>query len=207
MTIKLYEFAVTRSARVRFTLQELGLAFESIAGPETFHHPDVAAIHPLKKLPALRDNGRPLFESAAICAWLADSHPDKGLIAPSGSWERALHDQWTSFALTEIEAHLWHTARNLFILPESERLPAVFPQNEAATKQGLAVLEAELNGKDWLIRDTFSVTDIIVGYDACWAQMLGYADELPNVSAYAERMLARPHCPYGAMKEAAKNAN
>lgn len=207
MSITLYEFAVTRSSRVRFTLQELGLNFQSIAGPETFHHPDVAAIHPLKKLPALRDDGRPLFESAAICTWLADSHPGKGLIARSGAWERALHDQWTSFALTEIEAHMWHTARNLFVLPEAERLPAVFPQNEAATRQGLAVLENELAGKDWLIGNRFSVTDIIVGYDVCWAQMLGYTDELTNVSAYAERMLARPHCPYGAMKEFAKNVD
>lgn len=30
MTFKLYEFAVTRSSRVRFTLLELGLPFESI---------------------------------------------------------------------------------------------------------------------------------------------------------------------------------
>jgi glutathione S-transferase len=141
MSIKLYEFAVTRSARVRFTLQELGLEFESVAGVETFQHPDVAAIHPLSKLPALRDNGRPLFESAAICTWLADSHADKGLIAPCGAWDRALHDQWTLFVLTEIEAFMWHTARNLFILPEADRLPAVFPQNEAAVKRGLKALD------------------------------------------------------------------
>ena len=203
MSLKLYEFAVTRSSRVRFTLLELGLGFESIAGPETFHHPDVAAIHPLGKLPAFRDNGRPLFESAAICTWLADGHPEKGLVAPSGAWGRALHDQWTSFALTEIEAFMWHTARNLFILPENERLPAVFPQNEVAAKRGLGVLDTELQGKDWLIGNRFSVTDIIVGYSVCWAQTIGFTEGMTNVNAYAERILARPHCPYGAMKEAA----
>lgn len=203
MSLKLYEFAVTRSSRVRFTLLELGLEFESTAGPDTFHHPDVAAIHPLSKLPAFRDRGRPLFESAAICTWLADSHADKGLVAPSGAWARALHDQWTSFALTEIEAFMWHTARNLFILPENERLPAVFPQNEAAAKRGLGVLDRELQGKDWLIENRFSITDIIVSYDVCWAQILGFTEGMANVNAYAERVLARPHCPYGAMKEAA----
>ncbi|MGE0596105.1 MAG: glutathione S-transferase family protein [Hyphomonadaceae bacterium] len=207
MSLKLYEFAVTRSSRVRFTLLELGLPFESIEGRDVFHHPDVAAIHPLSKLPAFRDKGRPLFESAAICTWLADSHPEAGLVAPSGRWERALHDQWISFALTEIEAFLWHSARNLFILPEAERLPAVFPQNEAAAKRGLAVLENELKDKNWLIGDRFSLTDIIVSYDVCWSQILGMTEGMPRVNAYAERILARPHCPYGAMAEAARQQN
>jgi glutathione S-transferase len=205
MTIKLYEFAVTRSSRVRWTLLELGLPFESVEGPETFAHPDVAAIHPLKKLPSIRDNGRPLFESAAICTWLADSHPDANLVAPSGTWARALHDQWTAFALTEVEAFLWHTARNLFILPEAERLPVVYPQNEAAAKRGLAVLDQELADKDWLIENHFSVSDIIVGYVVCWGYFLGMTEGMNTLNAYAERQLARPHCPYGAMKQIAKS--
>ena len=207
MSLKLYEFAVTRSSRVRFTLQELGLEFESVNGPETFHHPDVAAIHPLNKLPAFRDNGRPLFESAAICTWLADSHPDARLIAPSGQWARALHDQWTLFALTEVEAFMWHTARNLFVLPENERVPAVHAQNEAAAKRALGVLDRALRGRDWLIENRFSVTDIIVGYPVCWAQVLGHTVGLETLNAYAARLLARPHCTYGAVKEiVAQNA-
>lgn len=202
MTITLYEFAPTRSARVRWTLLELGVPFESIAGPEAFEHPELRKIHPLGKLPGMKDDGRPLFESAAICNWLADSHPDKGLIAPSGTWARALHDQWTAFVLAEVEAFLWHTARNLFILPEAERLPAVFPQNEAAAKQGLAVLDKALAGKDWLVDDRFSVTDIFAGYAVSWGHMQGFTEDLPNLKAYAERILARPLCPYAAMANA-----
>ena len=78
MTIVLYELQPTRSARVRWTLLELGIPFESIEGREVFAMPELAQIHPMSKLPALRDNGRPLFESAAICTWLADSHPRGG---------------------------------------------------------------------------------------------------------------------------------
>lgn len=208
MSLILYELAVTRSARVRFTLLELGLPFESIGGSaEVFQHPDVAKIHPLSKLPAFSDDGRPLFESAAICTWLADSHPAKGLIAPSGRWARALHDQWTSFALTEIEAYLWHTARNMFVLPENERVPAVYPQNAAAAKRSLAVIDTEIAGRDWLIENRFSVTDIIMGYDVCWAQVLGLTQGFDNVNAYAARILARPACPYGAIADAAQQTN
>jgi glutathione S-transferase len=196
MPITLYELQPTRSARARWTLLELGVPFESIQGPEVFAMPELAEIHPLSKLPALRDAGRPLFESAAICNWLADSHPEAGLVAPSGTWARALHDQWVAFTLSEIEAFLWHTARNIFLLPEEERVPAVYPQNEAAAKRGLAVLDDHLRDKEWLVEDRFSLTDIFAGYATCWAQWQGMTADLPNVTAYVERLQARPLCTY-----------
>jgi glutathione S-transferase len=196
MSITLYELQPTRSARARWTLLELGVPFESIAGREVFEMPELAQIHPLSKLPALRDGGRPLFESAAICNWLADSHPEAGLVARSGTWARALHDQWVAFTLSEIEAFLWHTARNMFILPEDERLPAVFPQNAAAAKRGLAVLDAHLTDRAWLVDDRFSLTDIFTGYAACWGVWQGMSEDLPHLTAYVERLQARPLCPY-----------
>jgi glutathione S-transferase len=201
MTIILYELQPTRSARVRWTLLELGIPFESIEGrgSEIFSRPDLAQIHPMSKLPALRDNGRPLFESAAICNWLADSHPQAGLIAPSGTWARALHDQWTAFTLAEVEANLWHTARNRFLYSEEQRVPAVYEQNAREAKRGLAVLDGALKHKTWLVEDRFSVTDIFVGYAVVWARVQGMTGELASVTAYAERILARPLCPYGAM--------
>src|ERR1700712_1521717 len=78
--ITLYEFSPTRSARVRWTLLELGVPFESIEGREVFASAALHAVHPLNQIPAMRDNGRPLFESAALCNWLADSHPEQRLI-------------------------------------------------------------------------------------------------------------------------------
>jgi glutathione S-transferase len=196
MSITLYELQPTRSARARWTLLELGIPFESIDGPEVFAMPELAAIHPLSKLPALRDAGRPLFESAAICNWLADSHPEAGLIAPSGTWARALHDQWVAFTLSEVEAFLWHTARNLFVLPEEERVPAVYAQNEAAARRGLAVFDTHLRDKRWLVEDRFSLADIFAGYAICWAESLGMTADLPSVRAYVERLEARPLCTY-----------
>lgn len=201
MSITLYELAPTRSARVRWTLLELGLPFESKAGPQVFEDPALAEIHPLCKIPAVRDGGRPLFESAAICTWLADSHPDKRLISPSGTWARALHDQWTAFVLSEVEAYQWHTARNIFILPEEERLPAVFEQNAKAMRRGLEVLEQALEGQDWLVENRFSVTDIFASYVICWTHKTGNLEGLDNLNAYVARIRARPLCPYGAMDE------
>lgn len=196
MTLKLYEFAVSRSARVRWTLAELGLSFESRSGADLFGSDELKRVHPLGKLPAFEDDGRPLFESAAICSWLADKHPDKELIAAAGSWDRALHDQWVAFALTEIEAHLWSNARNTFVYPEKHRIQAVLKQNDRELKRSLPVLDAHFKGREFIVGDKFSVTDIIVGYATNWARRRGVMGEFDNVLAYNQRLLDRPLCPY-----------
>ncbi|MDE3114149.1 MAG: glutathione S-transferase family protein [Pseudomonadota bacterium] len=198
MTIALYELAPTRSARVRWTLLELDIPFESVTGeaPEFFRSPELRAVHPLGKVPALVDNGRKLFESAAICNWLADSHPEKGLIAPSGSFARALHDRWVAFTLSELEAYLWSTARNTFIYPEAERLPAVFEQNAMEARRALAVFDDHLADAEWLVDGRFSVTDIFAGFALNWARMTELTANFAHVRAYLDRLLARPLCPY-----------
>ena len=198
MTIALYELAPTRSARVRWTLLELDIPFESVTGeaPEFFRSPELRAVHPLGKVPALVDNGRKLFESAAICNWLADSHPEKGLIAPSGSFARALHDRWVAFTLSELEAYLWSTARNTFIYPEAERLPAVFEQNAMEARRALAVFDDHLADAEWLVGGRFSVTDIFAGFALNWARMTELTANFAHVRAYLDRLLARPLCPY-----------
>jgi glutathione S-transferase len=196
MSITLFEFPPTRSARARWTLLELDVPFESVAGREIIGSAPLKAVSPLGKVPAIVDDGRPLFESAAICTWLADRHADKGLIAPPGSWERALHDQWVSFCLAELEAHLWSTHRNTYLYPEPRRVPAVLEQDAAEGRKSLEVLDAHLAETPFLVGGRFTVTDIIVGFAVNWARRLGWPAGLADCLAYNERILAMPKCPY-----------
>jgi glutathione S-transferase len=195
MTLTVYEVSPTRSDRVIWALRELGVAYESRSDRSLFGSDELKAVHPQGKLPAIMDDDRPLFESAAICTWLADSHADKGLGFASGTWERALHDQWTAFILSELEAHLWIRARNTFIYEEKDRLEAVFVQADMEAGKALAVLETHLSDKDYMIDGRFSVTDIITGFATIWAQSTGLTGTFPKVEAYNARLMSRPHCP------------
>jgi len=195
MAVTLYELSPTRSQRVRWTLLELNQPFESRAGRELFGSDELKAVHPQGKLPAITDDGRPLFESVAICTWLADKHADKGLIAPSGTWERALHDQWCAFTLSEVEAHLWIMARNAFIYPEDQRSSDAIAQGKMETRNGLVVLNDHLADREFMVGDAFSVTDIVVAFVTNWARGVGLDGDVPHVSAFTDRMLARPLCP------------
>ncbi len=197
MRIQIYEFAPTRSARVRWTLLEAGLEFETLAadkGPGIIGTDELRKVHPLAKLPAVLIDGRPLFESAAISTYLADCVPEKRLIAPSGTWERALHDQWVSYVLTELEAWTWSTAINTFVLPEEKRLSTVFEQNAEQFARGAAGLDAALSTADYLVADRFSVTDIIASYTLAGARFQGQLAKFSNLQAYLDRLSERPHC-------------
>ena len=196
MDITLYEHRPTRSARVRWTLEETGLPFESVdRGMELIGSDELRAVHPLAKVPAATFDGRNLFESAAICTYIADLAPDANLIAPSGTWERALHDQWCYFAMTELEAWLWSNAQNTFVRPEQERVPAIIEQNNMLYRRGLAAVEDHLGTTDYMVDRRFTVTDIVMAFALNFGRRSGLNEGCDNVTAYMDRLYARPACP------------
>ena len=194
LDITLYEYGPSRSKQARWALLECGLEFQAISGVEILHSEELNRVNPMGKVPAVVIDGEPLFEAAAICTYLADLVPEKGLIAPSGTRERALHLQWVSFALTEMEAYLWSNARNTFVLPKEQRITALFEQNNEAFLHAAKVLEKVLAETDYLVGNRFSVTDILVGFTLNWGKGAGLLNDLPNLQKYLDRLKERPHC-------------
>lgn len=194
LDITLYEYPPSRSKQARWALNECGLEFKAITGLEILHSDELKKVNPMGKVPAVEINGEPLFEAAAICTYLADLVPEKGLIAASGTRERALHLQWVSFALTEMEAYLWSNARNTFVLPKEQRSKALFEQNNGAFLHAANILEGVLGETDYLIGNCFSVTDILVGFTLNWGKSAGLLNEFTNLNRYLDRLKERPHC-------------
>lgn len=195
--IVLFELGPTRSARVRWALLEAGLPFDSVSpGVEIFKSQALRQIHPLGKVPAVTVDGRPLFESAAILTAIADLVPDKKLIPSPGSWARNLHYQWVSFVLSEMEPFVQSSEINShdFILPKSEHVPQIIPQNNKIFRKASGALEAHLEQHDFLVADRFSVADIFAGYTLSWGQEQQLLSDRPHILAYLERLHARPHC-------------
>ena len=192
--ITLYEYGPSRSKQARWALLECGLEFKAVGDLSILHSEELKKVNPMGKVPAMLIDGEPLFEAAAICTYLADLVPEKGLIAPSGTRERALHLQWVSFALTEMEAYLWSNARNSFVLPKEQRIKALFEQNNKAFVHAAKVLDKVLADSDYLINNRFSVTDLLVGFTVNWGKGAGLLEEAPNLQRYLGRLKERPHC-------------
>ncbi len=199
--IKLFELAPTRSSRVRWALLEAELPYESVGNDVSIiGSAALREVHPLGKLPAAVIDGRPLFESAAILAAVADLVPDKKLIATPGSWSRYLHEQWVSFAQSEMEAFVQSSEVNSidFIIPPSQHVPDILAQNDMFYRKAAAALNEALGQTDYLVDNRFSVTDIYVGYVLHWGEERHLLDGFEHLQAYKARLMAREHCPWQA---------
>lgn len=195
--IQLYELGPTRSARCRWALLEAGLDYESIGNaPAIIGSEELKRVHPLGKLPAAIIDGRPLFESAAICAAIADLVPERQLIPPPGSWSRSLHEQWVLFALTEMEAWVWTAELNTldYVFPKEQHVAAIVPQCRELYRRSAAALDAHFAEHDYLIEDRFTVADIIVGYTVNFGQEFNWAEGFVHLLAWLERLHGREHC-------------
>lgn len=192
--MKLYEFAPTRSIRVRWTLQELGVDFESVDVrlPQGENRtPDFLKLNPAAKLPVLVDGDFVLTESVAICLYLADKYPQKKL-APTDLKQRADMNRWLLFTATELEQPLWRIARNSFIYPQNERQPRDVEIAGRDFRQMAAVMEAHVRDQEFVLGGTVSIADFVLAYTLDWANENSLLAECPRLRAYMERMYARP---------------
>ena len=194
MKVTLYGVGVNRSARCRWALQEAGVKYDAIDRRDLASADELRQFHPLAKVPAAVIDGQTLFESSAICTYIADRAPSANLIASPGAFARAEHDQWVAFCLTEMESWLWNTYVNTSVLPEEQRVSAGLEQNVAMFKRSALVLDAHLAQHDYVVEDRFTVTDIIVGWCVNWGRRQELLGECPALVRYMQRLLARPLC-------------
>ncbi|MDR5903788.1 glutathione S-transferase family protein [Franzmannia qiaohouensis] len=192
--ITLYGFPSSRSLRAAWTLEELGLAY-------VYHSLDMMAgegqgeahlsRHPDGKVPVLEDGELVLFESLAICRYLAERYGETSGLLPASPVERAQVNQWLSFVVSELEQPLWTQAKHKFALPDERRVPAILPTASWEFQRALAALQRRFSGDDWLVGGRFTLADIFVGHTLSWG--VKFKNRLPlELEAYRERCMSRP---------------
>lgn len=193
MAITLYYAPGTRATRVAFLLEELGVAYErhTLDTAASEHkQPTYLRIHPHGLVPALRDGDTVVFETAAICLYLADRFPEKGLAPAVGSPERAAYYQWAVYSVATLEpilADIWLQLQR----PESERDTALMQSAGARFRESAAVLTSALRSP-YLISERFSTADVLIGSMLSWAGALGLLEGQKLLSEYVDRISKRP---------------
>jgi glutathione S-transferase len=174
-------------------LEELGLGYDHIQTNFTtdVKKPDYLALNPNGHIPTLVDGDTVIWESMAINLYLARKY-DQGL------WPTTLEDegrafQWSFWAMTEVEEPLLTALMHRMFLPENERDPAKAEDALKRLQKPLAVLEGELEGKDYLVENRFTVADLNVASVLAWSALAG-ADlsAYPRVQGWAGRCSSRP---------------
>jgi len=157
--IKLYGSRATRAGRCVWMLEELGVRYENV--PADVKSAAFRELNPNGRVPLLDDDGLLVFESMAINLHLADKDQSGGL-RPRDVAERAHALQWSFWGMTELEPGLIDAFVHRAMLPPAQRNPEVAAAGEAKLARPLAVLDAKLARRDWLVGDRFTVADLNV---------------------------------------------
>jgi glutathione S-transferase len=204
--LKVYHAPRTRSVRIVWLLEELGLPYEvhKLAfDPKDLKDPAYLAVHPLGQVPAFADDDLVLNESGAITQYILNTY-GKGRLEPKpGTQEAAQHLYWLHFAestfMPQLVAYFLHT----YHLPEEQRGPKAFIDYTLnRIRLMLGLIDKELEGKQFLLGDQFTAADITLGFNLLFVRALGIPyDNFPNVTAWYDRLRARPAYKIAAAKE------
>jgi glutathione S-transferase len=188
--MKLYFAPRTRATRPRWLLEELGVPYTIVRvdlDAKENREPGYLRVHPLGRVPVLVDEAVTVFESIAICMYLADKHLGRGLAPPVSSPLRAPYYQWLLFCASTIEPAIGRWAQHGGDVTEAEREKARERFGEAAD-----LLTRALDTGEHMLGLPFSTVDVIVGSNLNWARRVGLLEGHDVLSGYVDRMLARP---------------
>jgi len=191
--IKVHHLENSRSQRILWLLEELGLPYEVVRyarDPGTMLAPPaLKRVHPLGKSPVIEDQGKAIAETGAIVEYIVEKA--EGRLGPPANRDSVLrYRQFLHYAegsmMPPLLALLVVNRLGLLGRPAKKPLLAMFAQH-------LAWLEAELAARDWFAGEEFTAADIMMSFplEAARARA-GLGPEYPNLLDWLERIHARP---------------
>ncbi len=147
--------------------------------------PDFLKINPMGKVPALVHDGVNVTESAAICAYLADAFSDKGFAPALNDPQRGAYYRWMFYAPSCIEPMML------------DKLGGVKRENAMSAGYGaeedvLKSIDVMLSAGPYILGDTLSAADIVMGSLLNFAIMFGAIEKKGKIADYVDHMTARP---------------
>lgn len=180
---------LARDMRVRWTLEELGQAYEvRLLSFADMKRPEHLAIHPFGQIPTYEEDDLALFESGAIVLHLAERHP--GLL-PAEPNARTRAIGWMFAALNTVEPPIVERSMAWLFEREQPWYAQRLAGLDERVRRRLGELSRRLGEADWL-DGAFSAGDLLMATVLLRLQSSGLVDEYPHLAAYLARATARP---------------
>lgn len=184
-----YSVARSRGMIARWALHETGADYQAKMMDWDTRPAGYRAINPMNKVPALVHHrggaDHVVTECAAICHYLAETHPDANLL-PNDT-ERADYYRWLFFAAGPLEQAIISKAMG-WEVPEEKQGMAGFGTFDLAVD----TLESWLAKRDFVCGDRFTMADVYVGSQVDWGLQFGTLPERAAFAAYRTRINERP---------------
>jgi len=195
--IVLHHVPQSRSMRVLWLLNELGVEFQVVEHPfdKSLRQPEFLSLSPAGRVPALEIEGERMFESGAMVEYLCERYPEAGLGRLPGDMDRMAWLVWVHFAETVSQHTANLTQQHVALYDDAMRSPVVMRLEAARLRKCYAAIEARLStpveNRDYLLTSGFSACDICVGQAVYMARHFARIEEFPELSAWYERITAR----------------
>jgi len=190
--ITLFWCPQTRASRALWMLEELGLPFETrmvdIRQPDSKNDPEFRAASPMGKVPAIMDtadNGTVyMADSAPIALYLADRYAPGRLAPKVDDPARGRFLFWMNYTPGAIEPAMMEKFNGLKVSPAS----CGWGNFEIM----LRVLEEGVGAGPWVMGETFTAADTLLGSSVYFMRQFGLLGEGSPLQPYLDRCLERP---------------
>ena len=196
MSIVFYWYPQSSASPIACALAELQVPHERVkvdirAGEQ--RRPEFLALNPNGKVPTLTIDGAPLFEALAIHLWLGENWGVKqGLWPAAGTPERLAAMSWCAWAYVTyggVISRLHAAAHG----DEAGRDARQAERAIADLDSLLGLLDAHLTRQPWMLGDTYSLADLVVGSVVGYTAFLGAPVAAhPKVQAWLGKVKSRP---------------
>ncbi|MDP2073040.1 glutathione S-transferase family protein [Hydrogenophaga sp.] len=199
--IQLHSHPSDASMVPHIVLEELGVPYERVLVDKAngaHKAPDYLVLNPNGLIPVLVDGNLVLYETAAICLHLCDTHPNAGLLPTLGSAQRAHAYKWLVWLTNTLQATLIIYFYPQRWLNEGNAVGEAEVKAHAQARVGalLDQLDAELarHGGPWFMGAEYSVLDAYVFTLCRWTRNFSTAParERAHLGPYLLRVLERP---------------
>ena len=191
--LKLYGTSMSRTSRCLWAAEETGVKYEHNPTPfSDLKTPGHLKLNPNGRIPVIDDDGFVLWESMAINFYLA-AKSGKAPLWPVSVQDRAQANQWSYWAMLEVEPHMVLMLQNRMLLPPDQRNEKIAANAVEALKAPLAVIERQLGNRDYLIGKEFTIADLNVASVWNIGQMVQMDfSSAPKTTAWLARCTSRP---------------
>ncbi|MCL1114354.1 glutathione S-transferase family protein [Shewanella basaltis] len=188
--IKLHHLNKSRSKRIIWLLEELGVEYELVAyqrDAKTFLAPEsLKNVHPLGKSPVLEADGLTIAESGAITQYLIETYGADKLMPAKGSADYIDYIQWMHFAESSAALPL---LLKIFVNMEGGETRFIGKYADVEAQKVISYVDKRLEGKRYLVGDSLSGADIMMSFIAELVGQNGDFEKYPNIAQYYQQLL------------------
>lgn len=159
--IQIYGSPRSSAGRCFLLLEELGLPYQHMPldmSKKEHKSPDFLKLNPNGKVPCLVDDGFVIWESLAINSYLAEKHRPE--LLGKTPQEKGLIQQWSLWALLELQAPMVDILIQMFFVPEERRDQAHIAKSREKIGPALTILDKALAHKKYLVGERLTLADI-----------------------------------------------